>query len=131
MGRAPQPDALRRLVLGHACTRLDALAVAALNDTTTTLVVRIRASATTWSWLLRPSRSLTLLACPEPIEGVVELVDPETCTVLDESALPDHSFVAHLTPGVEDPPDYRMDLAPDTSTGLDPTPPDFTGCEQP
>jgi hypothetical protein len=96
---------------------------------------RIREGGTVRTWLDRDGKGLTLLVESGPPSGVVELIDPTTCEVLDSKALPQSSsfvFVDSLyreSPSGKSTYDYVLEFGPlDDYTGSPPTPPNFSGC---
>jgi hypothetical protein len=73
----------------------------AVNDSTTTVVFRVTNGGNTKAWLLPADGGVTIVDNDTAVPGVIELIDPASCTVWDKKELPSFSFVVSPGPNNE------------------------------
>jgi hypothetical protein len=95
------------------------------NATTLPVVVRIRSGVGDRSWLLRPSDTAVLLAGAQPVDGTIEVLDPETCSPVATMTSPPRGFGVDVS---SDADSIIVVLMPPDNPSSSPRPPDFFGC---
>jgi hypothetical protein len=77
------------MVLLGACTPRWTIAID--NDTEKPVVFRVSSGGHTWSWLVPVDTALIVFDRVVGMPGDVELIDPATCAILDELAVPNET----------------------------------------
>lgn len=101
----------------------------ATNDTLSAYVIRIERDGNRRAWSLDAQSALTLMSELGPPSGVVELLDPDDCTVLARADLPERSSTLFPVADFRTATGHGIVFAPEV--GYEPRPaasPDFTGC---
>ena len=89
------------------------------------LIVSISTDRAAWLWLVPANARIVLLREPLPLQGSIELIDPESCTAYDKAALVGTSFTI-VPQSVAGPVrDFGLRLDPGAESGGPPSE-DFT-----
>jgi hypothetical protein len=99
------------------------------NDAGAALVVRIDAGKTQSAWLVQDQDALVVFEMAAPVHGTMYLVDPSTCDVLDQRAIPSGDSIVLLEVDGSAPGAYAMYPHADRLTNTPVSPSNFQRCD--
>ena len=99
----------------------------AANDTEP-LAIRVHSDDEVRSWLLEAGSSAVLFNQPVPVAGTIELIDPASCRIHDDTAILRGSFAMWVTARTGEVEGYELVLADDVPVELPLSTPNFSGC---
>lgn len=116
MARLRPTAALVLVFLASGCSATGPWKIGVVNDEPQSFVLRITVGQAVQSWTVAPGQGMTMMSSPGAKAGMIELLDADTCTVLDSKQLPNHSVTA--APGVSRVDGtMKLSLIPETPDG--------------